>query len=170
MFEYTLSKSMKLYDNNVKAYGYTLTDIDAFTKNHKANVLRESRHTLRDWDRGCVFDSLREGVLAYVQKGRNPTMTNPFVISNIKKNSKMISVNFKALRERSHDVELIFHFSNEFHKRATKKPVDIRKASTHITAKDTSHSYLADNGSFYPVPDIKIATEFGLDEELLLHL
>lgn len=112
-----------------------------------------------NFSKGCYFPHLREGVLAYVQKGRNRRMKNPFIVKNVEYNpnentAHSINVTFEPTNPQSCEVTLYAQLPCD--PEEVEEPINFRSYSQFVTAKDKSTQRLADNGCFWVVPDTTI--------------
>lgn len=157
MYTFNSSKSVDMYDGK-HGYGFEVTDIQRALEEVDFRELKPDTGFFRDYSKGCHFPNVREGNLVYVQKGRNSTMKNPFIVKNVEYNPndkvESIRVEFEPTNARSCGVTLYAQLPED--PRTVDEPVNFRSISQYISAKDGSHSRLADNGCFWVVPDTTI--------------
>lgn len=158
MYQFDSSKSVDMYGGK-HAFGFEITNIDKALDEIDFSQLKLSRNLLSEYARGCYFPYIREGVLAYVQKGRNKPMKNPFIVTEVNYNPNentvySIEITFEPTNPQSYEVTLYGQLSSE--PKQSESPVDFRSVSEYVHAKDESFNRLADNGSFWAVPDTRI--------------
>lgn len=140
-------------------FGFEITDMDKAIEEIDFRQLKLDHTLLNQFSKGCHFPYVREGVLAYVQKGRNETMKNPFIVKEVNYNPNentdhSIDITFEPTNAQSYEVTLYAQLPSE--PTEMKGSVDFRSVAEYIHASDGSFNRLADNGSFWAIPDTKI--------------
>lgn len=162
MYEFESSKSVSMYGGK-HGYGFRVTDIDKALDKLDFKDLQLNEYEIENFSYGCHFQHLREGVLAYVQKGRNTKMKNPFIVTDVEYNPNKntdhsINITFEPTIERSYEVELYAQLPTD--PTSNDQLLNFRKHADYIGATDRSHNRLADNGCFWVVPDMDIVKTF----------